>query len=146
MYEQSYEQSNVRSECPGQWKLDVNDRYQHAVGIVTNLATAALVLPVLFLKDILGLSEAQSIANAFNAWAYTGWLLLASSILAAVVYYYSSAKWVKLAWNRQADMFGKPVSEGFVENALDISYFVMMGGFVTGVGAILIYMLTYTRG
>src|SRR5436190_10020017 len=117
------------SDCPGQWKLDVNDRYQHAVGIVTSLSTAALVLPVLFLKDVAGLSANRSMADALNLWAYAGWVLLAMSILGAIIYYYSSAKWVKLAWKQPTDMFGIAVHERFVEKALDLSYFAMMAGF-----------------
>ena len=103
------------SDCPGQWKLDVNDRYQHAVGIVTSLSTAALVLPVLFLKDVAGLSANRSMADALNRWAYAGWVLLAMSILGAIIYYYSSAKWVKLAWKQPTDMFGIAVHERFVD-------------------------------
>ena len=130
-------------ECPDQWKLDVNDRYQHAVGIVTSLSTAAIVLPVLFLRDVVRAATGRSIADAFNAWVYAAWALLLASILGAIVYYYASAKWVKLAWGKTTDMFGVVVNEPRVELILDISYFIMMAGFVVGFGLVIVFVSSF---
>ena len=128
---------------PDQWKLDVNDRYQRAVGIVTSLSTAAIVLPVLFLRDVVRGTTGRSIADAFNGWVYAAWALLLASILGAIVYYYTSAKWVKLAWKRPTDMFGVVVHEPRVELILDISYFIMMAGFVVGFGLVIVFVSSF---
>ncbi len=132
------------SECPEQWKLDVNDRYQAAVGVVSSLATASLVLPIFFLKDIVTSGPGKSIADSLTYLVIIGWLLLGLSILSAIVYQYSSAKWVKLAWKKDADMFGWPVKVNQVESALDFSYFLMMIGFLGGVVCMVIFMATFS--
>lgn len=128
------------SQCPEQWKLDVNDRYQKAVSTIVSLATAALVVPVLYLQHIL--AKTQPLTDMINAWVYSSWLSLGASILAGIIYYYASAKWVKLSWQKPADMFGINVTKAFVEWVLDKSYFVMMVGFVLGLVAIVVFMAT----
>lgn len=131
-------------ECPNKWKLDVNDRYQKAVGVVTSLSTAALTFPIFFLKGIVDLKGAQSIADSLSLWVYLGWLLLSISVLSGIVYFFCSAKWVKLAWNQKADVFGIDVSEPAVENMLDYSYFFMMIGFVAGVFSMLKFVVNFS--
>jgi hypothetical protein len=64
----------------------VNDRYQHAVAIVTSLSTGAIVLPVLFLRDVARATAGRSIADMFNGWVYAAWALLLASILGAIIY------------------------------------------------------------
>jgi hypothetical protein len=134
------------SECPEQWKLDVNDRYQAAVGVVSSLATASLVLPIFFLKDMVSSESQQSIADSISWFVIAGWILLGLSILSAIIYQYCSAKWVKLAWGKEADMFGIKVTERPVENALDTTYFLMMAGFLSGLFCMLAFMATYRTG
>lgn len=134
------------ADCPNQWKLDVNDRYERAVGVVTSLSSASLVLPIFFLKDIAEIDSVQSFSGSLNCWAYSGWVLLSLSVLSGIIYYFVSAKWVKLAWNQSTDIFGYPVNEEFIENLLDRSYFVMMTGFFLGLGTMIKYMVTFTTG
>jgi hypothetical protein len=132
------------SDCPNKWKLDVNDRYQKAVGVVTTLSTAALVLPIFFLKDIAKIDGVHSIAGALSAWWVAGWFLLATSVLSGIIYYFCSAKWVKLAWGMKADIFGIKVSDQAVETMLDVSYFLMMTGFITGLFCTLAFIVTFS--
>ena len=132
------------TNCTNQWKLDVNDRYGRAVGIVISLASASLFLPILFLKDIALITSTQSFADSLTYWAYIGWLLLSLSVVSGILYYFFSAKWVKLAWGQQADIFGKKVVEGSVEKLLDACFFLMMVGFVIGISAMITFMTTFT--
>ena len=132
------------SECENQWKIDVNDRYERAVGVVTSLSSASLVLPILFLKDIASINSVTSFATSLNYWTFGGWILLSLSILSGIIYYFSSAKWVKLAWGQSADIFGIQVRERLIENLLDITYFIMMTGFLTGLAAMIVFMVTFT--
>lgn len=131
-------------DCPHKWKLDVNDRYQKAVGVVTSLSSAALTFPIFFLKDIVDLKGTQSMAGSLSLSVYVGWILLSISVLSGIVYYFCSAKWVKLAWSQKADVFGIDVSEPSVENMLDYSYFFMMAGFVGGVLSMLIFVVNFS--
>jgi hypothetical protein len=131
-------------DCTNQWKIDVNDRYERAVGVVTSLSSASLVLPILFLKDIAKIDSVTSFATSLNHWAFLGWGLLSLSILSAIIYYFSSAKWVKLAWGQQADIFWLSVNEQFIEWLLDISYFLMMTSFISGLATMIIFMVTFT--
>jgi hypothetical protein len=128
------------AECPEQWKLDVNDRYQAAVGVVTGMSATSMVLPVFFLKDMVG---AGTVLSVLTASVYSGWFLLGVSVLSGIAYYYCSAKWVKLAWKRKTDMFGIKVGEGCVETCLDLTYFLMMTGFVIGLACIIYFMITF---
>jgi hypothetical protein len=138
-YQLTFE-SKTGSATDEQWKLEVNDRYQKAVGTVISLSTAAVGAPFVFLKDIHG---NQAIRHVLTCPAYLGWSLLAISIVSAVVYYFFSAKWVKLALVNDADFFWIPLGKGFVEVVLDISYFLMMAGFLAGVYFMVQFMLTY---
>ena len=130
-------------ECPQQYKLDVNDRYQAAVSAVVTLSTASLVLPIFFLKDINGFESGKPIMDSISKLVIWGWVLLGLSILSAIVYQYVSAKWVKMAWGQQADIFGMNISDRFAESALDITYFLMMVGFLGGLLCMIIFMVTF---
>jgi putative oxidoreductase len=131
-------------ECQNKWKLDVNDRYQKAVGVVVSLSTAALTLPIFFLKDIVDKKGLHSIAQVLSLSVYLGWVLLSISVLSGIIYYFCSAKWVKLAWGQRADIFCINVTEVSVERMLDVSYFLMMTGFLGGVFSILEFVVTFS--
>jgi len=138
------------AKCKKQWKIDVNDRYQNAVGVVASLSTASLVLPIIFLRDIAGVKDSQSIIDVISWLVYLSWIFLALSVFAAIIYYFCSAKWVKLAWGKDPDFFGKKIlfgmniDEKFIENLLDGSYLIMMIGFLLGLSFILIFIVNYT--
>jgi len=59
-YDVAFE-SKTGSETTEEWKLDVNERYQKAVGTVISLATAAVGAPFVFLKDIHGNQAIRSV-------------------------------------------------------------------------------------
>ncbi len=104
------------------------------------LSTAALGSPIIFLKDI---RANRSILDVLTFSAYMGGILLAVSIVCGVVYYFFSAKWVKLALVKQADFFWIGLGNKFVESVLDVTYFVMLIGFLAGVYFMLQFMATY---
>jgi hypothetical protein len=133
-------ESKLDSAPDEQWKLEVNDRYQKSVGTVISLSTATLGAPFVFLKNIHG---DQPIGNVLTHSAYRAWYLLAASIVSAVVYYFFSAKWVKLTLANKADLFGLSIGKWFVELVLDVSYFLMMVGFLAGVYCMVQFMVTY---
>ena len=129
--------------APEQWKIDVNDRYQKAAGLVISLSTASLMLPIFFLKNILAVGGDKAIIDVVDKYVYWGWSLLGASIFSGILYLFFSAKWVKLSWKKETDIFWIPVNKKWTEHLLDWSYFMMMGGFLGGIACILKYMATY---
>jgi hypothetical protein len=53
---------------------------------------------------------------------------------------------VKLALVNKADLFGIRIGNSLVERVLDVSYFLMMIGFLVGVFFIVQFMTTYVSG
>ncbi|MFI5097334.1 MAG: hypothetical protein ACHQT6_05100 [Candidatus Acidiferrales bacterium] len=133
-------ESKMGSATDEHWKLDVNERYQKAVGTVISLAMAALGAPFVFLKEIHG---TVPILNVLTRPAYLGGSFLAVSIVSAVIYYFFSAKWAKLALVNQADFFGWQIGKRFVEIVLDLTYFLMMISFLPGVYFMVKFMVTF---
>ena len=135
-YDLVLEKSSTADE---RWRLDVNERYQRAVSTVVTLATLVLGGPFLFLKT---LPTGKSLLDVLGRTVW-GEVSLGISICCAVIYFFFSAKWVKLALVGQADFFWIRLGKGFVEFVLDSSYFLMMLSFLAGVFFIVQFMTTY---
>jgi hypothetical protein len=71
------------------WRLAANTQYQEAMKIVVNLATASLVLPTVLIKNF-------QPEGHLNNWAYRSWMLFFLSILFCMLFFYASAKYVKV--------------------------------------------------
>jgi hypothetical protein len=138
-YELVLEKSSTADE---RWKLDVNERYQRAVSTIVTLATLVLGGPFLFLKT---LPAGKSLLDVLGRTVW-GEVSLGISILCAVIYFFFSAKWVKLALVRKADFFWIPLRPGVVEFILDSTYLLMMLSFLAGVFFIVQFMTTYISG
>ena len=130
--------------CDKQWMLDVNDRYARGVGIIISLATTAMIVPIFFLKNIAKLDSTLSFVHSLTWQAYSGWACLGVSVISGILYYYFSAKWVKLAWGQEADVLWIGATEACIEHFLDWTYFFMVLGFISGVGLMGFYIATFT--
>jgi hypothetical protein len=119
------------------WKIEVNDRYQKVVGNLISLATAAFVLPVLFLRQILGIAEKKPLIEHLNCNVYLSWGFLGAAILCGLCFYYGSAKWVKSAWGQRV-----AISPGKLECALDFMFWVMAVAFLIGIGFLVLFVVT----
>jgi len=135
-YELVLEKSSTADE---RWRLEVNERYQRVVSTVVTLATLVLGGPFLFLKT---LPIGKSLLDVLGRTVW-GEVSLGVSILCAVTYFFFSAKWAKLALVGKVDFFLIPLGKRFVEFVLDLSYFLMMLGFLAGVFFIVQFMTTY---
>jgi hypothetical protein len=82
-------------------ELEVNKQYQEAIKIVINLVTASLVLPVVFLKNIVG-TQFNKIGS-LSSWAYASWGCLGLSLLACVAFYWCSTKYTKALYKLDKD-------------------------------------------
>jgi hypothetical protein len=88
----------VTTEPTDKWRVETNDRYAKIVSSVTSLATGALVLPALFLREFLGVPKETALLPFINWWAYVAWSCFGLSIILGLGYSWLSVKWVKLAW------------------------------------------------
>jgi hypothetical protein len=125
------------------WRLDTNDRYRDAVKVVMDLSTASLVVPIFFLRDILRIPKDQALADVLNCKVYGSWISLALAIVLGFVFYYCSAKWVRLAWGKEAGLFGIKTNEGVVETWLEVSFWGTVIAFLLGISLILWYVVTF---
>jgi hypothetical protein len=112
------------------WKLETADRYNKIVGSVISLATGALVLPVLFLRQFLGVPTDKALAPFLTCWAYASWICFGCAVLFGLLYSWLSVKWVKLAWGQEIEL-----SERCLERVLDALFVVMMLSFLLGIAA-----------
>jgi magnesium-transporting ATPase (P-type) len=125
------------------WRLDTNDRYKDAVKIIMDLSTASLVLPVFFLRDILQIPKEQSLSQVLTWKVYMSWICLAVAILLGFIFYYASAKWVRIAWGKEAGFFLKKTNDKFVEKVLNVSFVGAVILFLLGLGLILCFVVSF---
>jgi hypothetical protein len=78
------------------WQLTVNSTYQDVMKTFMNLVTASLVLPIFFVRNFLKVSEDEPIADYLRASAYLSWALLFLSLVSCMVFFWASAKYVKV--------------------------------------------------
>lgn len=115
-----------------EWKLKVNAQYQEAIKLLANLVTASLILPIVFVKNFVGVKDSESIAGHLNARAYWGWGFLFASVVCGGVFYWASAKYVKLVCGGKESW-----SEDTYEIIRDASIFGMVVSFVVGLAVLL---------
>jgi hypothetical protein len=125
-----------------QWRIDTNDRYQKAVGTIIGLTTASLVLPTVFLRDILGIPKEEPLFEHLNWLVYISWFLFGFSIISGIIFYYASAKWVKQSWGEDVKWLnGSKIKEKTLERILDWLFRMMMVFFVFGIVFFVIFAL-----
>jgi magnesium-transporting ATPase (P-type) len=123
---------------PEKWRIETNDRYAKIVASITSLATGALVLPAILLREFLGVPKKTPLLPLLNWWAYSYWICLAISILLGLAYSWLSVKWVKQAWGQKI-----AISECRLECLLDVTFVIMMLSFVFGVISLVAFFLTF---
>jgi hypothetical protein len=131
------------SEPKYPWRLDTNDRYRELVSAILSLSTAALLLPVFFAREFLGVSGEKTLAGVFSCEVYLAWTLLGMAVLSCICFFFFSAKWARLAWNQPVGLFTKPISEAFVERALELFLWLAIIGFLSGVALTIVFWVSY---
>lgn len=126
-------------------KLEVNKQYQEAIKIVINLVTASLVLPIVFLKNILGVREADIKSN-LDPMAYASWILLGISLLACVGFYFFSTKFTKAVYgmyrDKEKQLGKKPGTiEHQMENWRDAMALIAAPSAIAGLLSLLIFFV-----
>src|SRR5437870_2230611 len=87
------------------WRLDTNNRYKDAIKIVMDLSTASLVLPIFFLRDVLSIPKDQPLIQALNYRVYCSWICFTLTLILGFVFYYASAKWIRLGMGTRSRLF-----------------------------------------
>jgi hypothetical protein len=64
------------AEQPVKWRIETSDRYNKIVTSVISTATGAFLLPVLFLRQFLGISAEKALKPYFNWVAGGSWACL----------------------------------------------------------------------
>lgn len=114
------------------WKLDTNNKYSEVVKTIMGLSTASLLLPVFMAREFLGIEASKPLIKVFGCSVYWAWGLLAISILAGVFFLYLSAKWVRIAWDKEVGLFWvKNTRESTIECLMEISLWgsILLFGF-----------------
>ena len=124
------------------WRLDTNERYREVTRTVMGLATASLFLPVFLAREFLGVKSGTSLESALGisvfCWA---WGLFGLSIFSGIVFHYLSAKWVRLAWGKEATVLGCKASENFVEKTMEVFFWATALAFLAGLVVVLVFFL-----
>lgn len=125
------------------WRLDTNDRYRELVSAILSLSTAALLLPVFFAREFLGVPEAKTLTGVFSYEVYVAWGLLGIAVFSCICFFFFSAKWARLAWEQPVELIKIPISESFVERALEVFFWFAIIGFLGGVASTILFWVRY---
>jgi hypothetical protein len=128
------------------WRLDTNERYREVVRTLMGLSTASLLLPVFFAREFLSIDAKTPLREVLGPSVYWSWALLGFAVFFGVVFHYLSAKWVRLAWGQEAQVFWIKVSDPFVDRALDLCFWATVIFFFAGVGLIVMFFVAYAPG
>lgn len=122
-------------------KIAVNGMYQKAINSVLALSTAALVLPIVFFRDVAGITE-RSVVGGYLHGIISSWIPLLLSITCCIFFYFFSANYIKSLYNQEHSRFWKKHSEAFC----NWSFWVSVTFFGFGVLYLVLYVyLIYFR-
>lgn len=120
----------------GKWQVVTNDLYLRIVSVVVSLSTGALVLPLLFIRDFMGVPAGQPIAHLLASSAWVGWWSLVAAVALGLAYSWLSVKWVKSSFGQATFIPG-----ACLERLCDALFVLMMIAFLVGVAAIAFFLL-----
>jgi len=137
----------MTEEMKEPWKRDTNSKYSEVVKTIMGLSTASLLLPVFMARDFLGIEAKTPLSKVLGCSVYWAWGLLAISILASIFFLYLSAKWVRIAWGKEAGIFwSKSTSESTVETLMEVSFWVSILLFGAGLFLTILFFVKYANG
>lgn len=122
------------------WKIPVNSQYQDGMKLLMNLVTAALVLPIVFVRNFVNLGPQETLSRHLRPQAYWAWGFLTGSLWFGMLFYWASAKYVKVVSGGPESM-----SEQTFETVRDVSMGVAFGCFLAGVVCLLWFLATCQR-
>ena len=96
------------------WKLVVDRNYQDVMTTLMSLTTASLVVPFVLIKNFLAAQKNQPLSKSLPSAAYWFWALMFASLVWDAVFFYASAKFIKVV---SSGLDGS--REGFLESVRD---------------------------
>jgi len=137
----------MTEEIKEPWKRDTNSKYSEVVKTIMGLSTASLLLPVFMAREFLGIETKNPLVDVLGCSVYWAWGLLAFSIFASISFLYLSAKWVRIAWGKEAGIFwSKNTSESTVETLMEISFWSCVLLFGIGFFLTIMFFVNYANG
>ena len=128
------------------WKLDTNCKYVDVVKTIIGLSTASLLLPVFMVRNFLPIETSKPLTEVFTCSIYWSWSLFGASILAGILFQYLSAKWVRIAWGKEAGIFwSSKTKESTIELFMEISFWVVVFAFLLGIFLTIVYFVNYSK-
>jgi hypothetical protein len=127
------------------WRLATNERYRDVVKHLMTLSSAALLLPGFLAREFLDIPKGESLKSVAGWSIYASWLALAFAIFSGTVFHYLSAKWVRLAWGRDSDILGVPVTHVGIEKALHITFWLTAVAFIFGLAFAVAFLFGYGK-
>jgi hypothetical protein len=128
------------------WKLDTNGKYSEVVKTIMGFSTASLLLPVFMTREFLGIETKIPLKKILGCSVYWAWGALAVSILCGVFFLYLSAKWVRIAWGKEAGIFwAKNTKEHTVEILMEFCFWFCILLFGTGLFLTVWFFVNYTK-
>lgn len=129
------------------WKLDTNCKYTDVVKTIMGLSAASLLLPVFMARNFLVINATKPLLEVFTCSIYWAWCLFGVSILAGVFFQYLSAKWVRIAWDKEAGIFwSRNTTESTIERCMEFSFWICVLIFILGLVLTLVYFVGYENG
>ncbi|WP_295570511.1 hypothetical protein [uncultured Stenotrophomonas sp.] len=124
-----------------EWKHTVNAQYQRVATSIAGLSTAALVLPLVFLREIYRADNGLPLTSYLTWPAYLAWSLLLASTFITLTFQYISAKWIK-------NSAGAPttLSAQVLERILDVSFWSLAITFILGILTLTYFAITLHGG
>lgn len=130
------------------WVKDMNAQYQKVMSSIITLATSALILPIIFIRDFLNIPLDESVFSGILEIGITAcmfvvisWLSWLFSIVFAILYFYFSAFRLKNAWISMGDAQSEPnklIANKKIQNCLTLTFRISVISF--GVGVISFFM------
>ena len=137
----------MTEEIKEPWKRDTNNKYSEVVKTILGLSTASLLLPFFLAREFLGVEKDIPLIHVLGCSIYWAWGLLATSILASIFFIYLSAKWLRIAWGKEAGiLWSKNTSESTVETLMEISFWGCVLLFAFGLFLTVLFFVTYANG
>ena len=128
------------------WKLDTNSKYSEVVKTIMGFSTDYLLLPVLMAREFLGIETKIPLRNILGCSVYWAWGVLAGSVLSGVFFLYLSAKWVRIAWGKEAGIFwAKNTKESTVERLMEFCFWFCILLFCIGLFLTVWFFVNYTK-
>ena len=93
-------------------RIAINDMYHKAVSSILALSTVALLLPIMFFRDVVGITGRNEIGGYLHG-IISSWIPLLLSITCCIFFYFFSATYIKVLYNLEIRRFWKNHSEAF---------------------------------